>query len=167
MSAFVCWPLPICNFVFAIRYETWFYWTGTDQYFEYVIDKFTNVPFPAHLKGHSTHPVRATSMLPSFGASRARISPMGSMFHLTCGRSLFGSKKAKSRQSPLLVDEVGQFKSNALVPSHFLFCLFFTCQFHHTLLVYHILLLQQIDCANGSLPAESLHPDPPMIAFCR
>ncbi len=41
---------------YPAQYETWFYWTGIDQWSDYVIQKFDKVPFPAELKGHSTHP---------------------------------------------------------------------------------------------------------------
>ena len=41
------------------RYETWFYWTGIDQWSEFVVKRFADVPFPDDLKGHSTHPVRS------------------------------------------------------------------------------------------------------------
>lgn len=30
--------------------------TGISQFYEYVIAKFETIPFPAHLKGHCTHP---------------------------------------------------------------------------------------------------------------
>jgi hypothetical protein len=46
---------------FPGEYETWYYWTGTGQYFEYVQARFADVEFPKHLKGHATHPCVALS----------------------------------------------------------------------------------------------------------
>ncbi len=33
-----------------------YYWTGFNQYFSFIQRRFESVPFPAHLKGHSTAP---------------------------------------------------------------------------------------------------------------
>ncbi len=38
------------------KYETWYYWTGYAEYGRFILERFANVPFPAHLKGHSTSP---------------------------------------------------------------------------------------------------------------
>jgi hypothetical protein len=58
-----CVILVTCDPFRLISYETWFYWTGIDQWSEFVVNRFADVPFPDHLKGHSTHPVRSPRML--------------------------------------------------------------------------------------------------------
>ncbi len=41
---------------YPAQYETWYYW-DTPQYFHaYIVEKMDPVPFPDHLKGHSSSP---------------------------------------------------------------------------------------------------------------
>jgi len=37
-------------------YETWFYFDGSDYYYNFLKEKFDPIPFPEHLKGHSSSP---------------------------------------------------------------------------------------------------------------
>ncbi len=69
----VCVRACIYNLPHFIRYETWFYWTGIDQWSEFVVKKFADVPFPDHLKGHSTHPVRSVRACCKFKRCCARV----------------------------------------------------------------------------------------------
>jgi hypothetical protein len=38
------------------KFETWFYFDGSDQYYAFLANKFESVPFPDHLKGHVGSP---------------------------------------------------------------------------------------------------------------
>lgn len=37
-------------------FETWFYFDSSDNYYAFLADKFANVTFPDHLKGHDSSP---------------------------------------------------------------------------------------------------------------
>jgi len=41
---------------FPGEYETWFYFASQKQYYDFLKVKFDPVPFPPHLKGHSSSP---------------------------------------------------------------------------------------------------------------
>ena len=41
---------------FPDKFETWYYWDSGSAFYGYIIPKFDSVPFPPHLKGHSTSP---------------------------------------------------------------------------------------------------------------
>lgn len=38
------------------KYESWFYFDGADQFYAFLKEMFDPVPFPPHLKGHSSSP---------------------------------------------------------------------------------------------------------------
>ena len=38
------------------EYETWFYFDSSDCYYDFLKETFDSVPFPEHLKGHSSSP---------------------------------------------------------------------------------------------------------------
>jgi hypothetical protein len=38
------------------KYESWFYFTSGEAYYAFLKDTFDSVPFPQHLKGHSSSP---------------------------------------------------------------------------------------------------------------
>ena len=38
------------------KYETWFYFAGSDDFYGFLKITFDSVPFPEHLKGHSSSP---------------------------------------------------------------------------------------------------------------
>ncbi len=42
--------------LYSENYETWYYWDSQERYYIFLKDKFDPVPFPPHLKGHSSSP---------------------------------------------------------------------------------------------------------------
>ncbi len=42
--------------LYSGAYETWYYWDSQGAYYAFLKDKFDPIPFPAHLKGHSSSP---------------------------------------------------------------------------------------------------------------
>jgi hypothetical protein len=42
--------------LYSTHYETWYYWDSQAAYYAFLKEKFDPIPFPPHLKGHSSSP---------------------------------------------------------------------------------------------------------------
>ena len=65
----------------SISYETWYYWDASGPFYAFTAEKFADVSFPEHLKGHSSSPFVWLEHPSSDGSGKNSIEPIGGCDH--------------------------------------------------------------------------------------